>query len=120
MRSPGLRGGSRRLRGGAHLAELDEELRRVGRKDEHVRVGLDEDAGVFLVDLADGFADVDGFGDAGVEVEGLAMRVQLVQGRRTRRGRGRWAQVRAAVDAVDAWRAGARGCICRRRAGRRG
>ena len=44
---------------GADLAELDEQLRRVGRQDEHVGVGLDEDAGVFLVGLAKFFAGGD-------------------------------------------------------------
>ena len=56
----------------ADLADFDEELRRVGRNDEDVGVGLDEDAGVALVDVAEFFAGGDGFVDAGVEVEGLA------------------------------------------------
>ncbi len=75
---------------GADLAELDEELRRVGRDDEDVGVGLDEDAGVLLVGLAEVFAggyglvdlifEVGGGGDAGAVVadtaeagEGLAV-----------------------------------------------
>ena len=40
----------------AHLAQFDEELRRVGGDDEDVGVGLDEDAGFFLVSLAQVFA----------------------------------------------------------------
>jgi hypothetical protein len=75
---------------GADLAELDEELRGVGGDDEDVGVGLDEDAGVLLVGLAELFADGYGFvyfvfqvggrGDAGAVVadsaeagEGLAV-----------------------------------------------
>ena len=55
---------------GADLAELDEELRRVGREDEDVGVGLDEDAGVLLVGLAEFFAGGDGGGDLLFEVGG--------------------------------------------------
>ncbi len=44
---------------GAHLAELDQQLGRVGRNDEHIGVGLDQDAGVFLVGLAQVFAGED-------------------------------------------------------------
>ena len=75
---------------GADLAEFDEELRRVGRDDEDVGVGLDEDAGVLLVGLAKLFAggygfvyllfEIGGGGDAGAVVadaaeagEGLAV-----------------------------------------------
>jgi hypothetical protein len=54
----------------ADLAEFDEELRRVGRDDEDVGVGLNEDAGVFLVDFAELFADGYGFVDLFVEVGG--------------------------------------------------
>jgi hypothetical protein len=36
----------------ADLAELDEQLRRVGGNDEHVRVGLDQNAGFALVGVA--------------------------------------------------------------------
>ena len=46
---------------GADLAELDEELGRIGGDDEDVGVGLDEDAGVLLVGLAHLFAGGDGF-----------------------------------------------------------
>ncbi len=53
----------RALDEGAHLAELDEQLRRVGRQDENVRVRLDEDAGLFLVGLAQVFACEHGGGD---------------------------------------------------------
>ena len=35
-----------------HLAQLDEQLRRVRRDDEHVGVGLDQDAGLALVGVA--------------------------------------------------------------------
>ena len=55
---------------GADLAEFDEELRRVGRDDEDVGVGLDEDAGVLFVGLAEFFAGGDGFVDLFFEVGG--------------------------------------------------
>ena len=55
---------------GSDLAELDEELGRVGRQDEDVRVGLDEDARLFLVGLAEVFAGEDGGGDLLFEVGG--------------------------------------------------
>ena len=55
----------------ADLAELDEELRRVGGDDEDVGVGLDEDAGLFFVGLAELVAGGDGFRDAVVEVGGF-------------------------------------------------
>jgi len=55
----------------ADLAKLDEELRRIGRDDEQVGVGLNEDAGFFLVGLAEGFTGLDGFGDEGFEVGGV-------------------------------------------------
>ena len=48
----------------ADLAELDQQLRRVGRNDEHVGVGLDEDAGLALVGFAQVFAGGDGLGNA--------------------------------------------------------
>ena len=54
----------------ADLAELDEELRRVGRDDEQVRMGLDEDAGFALVGFAEVVASFNGFGDQGFEVGG--------------------------------------------------
>jgi len=52
----------RALDKGAHLAKLNEELRRVGRQDEDVGVGLDEDAGLFLVGVAQLFAGEDSGG----------------------------------------------------------
>ena len=55
---------------GADLAEFDEELRGVGRDDEDVGVGLNEDAGVLLVGLAELFAGGDGFVDLFFEVGG--------------------------------------------------
>ena len=55
----------------ADLAELDEQLRRVGRNDEHVRVGLDEDAGLALVGVAQLVAGGDGLGDQGFKVGGV-------------------------------------------------
>ena len=55
---------------GADLAELDEELGRVGRQDEDVGVGLDEDTGIFLVGFAQLFAGEDGSGDLLFEVGG--------------------------------------------------
>jgi hypothetical protein len=56
----------------ADLADFDEVLRRVGRDDEDVGVGLDEDAGFALVGFAEVVAGGEGFGDAGFEVGGLA------------------------------------------------
>ena len=56
---------------GADLAELDEELGWVGRKDEDVGVGLDENAGFFFVDFAHVLAGCDGFVNAGFEVGGF-------------------------------------------------
>ena len=53
---------------GADLAELDEQLGRIGWDDEDVGVRLDEDAGLFLVDLAHLFAGGDGLFDFGLEV----------------------------------------------------
>src|SRR5579871_1464287 len=60
---------------GAYLAEFNEELWGVGGDDEDVGVGLDEDAGVLLIGLAEVFArgyglidlllQVGGGGDAG-------------------------------------------------------
>jgi len=44
----------------ANLAKLDEELGRVWRQDEDVWVGLDEDARLFFVSLAEVFAGKDG------------------------------------------------------------
>ena len=55
----------------ADLAELDEELRRVGGDDEDVGMRLDEDAGVLFVGLAHVFAGGDGFVDFGLEVGGF-------------------------------------------------
>lgn len=52
----------------AHLAELDQQLWRVGRHDQHIGMRLDKDAGFFLVDIAHLFAGVDGFSDARVQV----------------------------------------------------
>lgn len=60
----------RALDDGADLAEFDEELGWVRGDDEDVRVRLDEDAGLFLVDLAEFFAGGDGEGDLRVEVRG--------------------------------------------------
>ena len=54
----------------ADLADLDEQLRRVGRDDEHVGVGLDEDAGLALVGVAHVVAGCDGFGDQGFKIGG--------------------------------------------------
>ena len=54
----------------ANLAELDEQLRRIRRDDEHVGVGLDEDAGFALVGVAHVFAGGDGLGDQRFQVGG--------------------------------------------------
>ena len=56
---------------GADLAELDEELRRIGWDDEDVWVRLEEDAGLFFVDLTHVFAGGYGFFDASFEVGGF-------------------------------------------------
>ena len=56
---------------GSDLAELDEQLRRIGWDDEDVGVRLDEDASFLLVDLAHLFAGGYGFFDFGVEVGAL-------------------------------------------------
>ena len=52
----------------ANLAELDEELRRIGGDDEDVRMGLDEDARLFLVGFAQVVAGGNGFGYAIFEI----------------------------------------------------
>jgi len=57
-------GGVNRL---ADLAQLDEQLRRVGRDNEHVGMGLDEDSGLALVSLAEGVAGFDGLVHQGLE-----------------------------------------------------
>ena len=54
----------------ADLAQLDEQLRRVGRNDEHVGMGLDEDAGLALVGVAHIVAGLDGFGHQGFKIGG--------------------------------------------------
>ena len=59
------------VNGLAHLAELDQQLRRVGRNDEHVGMGLDEDARLALVGFAQVVAGGDGFGDSVFEVGGV-------------------------------------------------
>ena len=53
-----------------YLAEFDEELRWVGRDDQDVGVGLDEDAGVLLVSLAELFAGGYGGGDFFLQISG--------------------------------------------------
>jgi hypothetical protein len=58
------------LNEGADLAELDEELGWVGRQDEDVGVGLNEDASLLLVGLAELFSGGDGGGDLVFEVGG--------------------------------------------------
>ncbi len=54
----------------AHLAEFDEQLRRVGRNDENVGVGLDEDARFAFVGVAHVVAGTDGFVHQRVEIGG--------------------------------------------------
>ena len=56
----------------ADLAELDEQLRRVGRNDEYVGVRLDQDAGFPFVGFAQAFARFNGFGHALFKVGGIA------------------------------------------------
>jgi hypothetical protein len=60
----------RSLDEGAYLAELDQELRRIGREDEDVRMGLNEDTGLFFVGFAEFFAGCDGCGDLLFKIEG--------------------------------------------------
>jgi len=55
-----------------NLVDLDHQLRWIGRDDEHVGVSLDEQPGFLLVRVAQIFASLDGFGEAGVEVFGLS------------------------------------------------
>ena len=45
----------------AHLAHLDQQLGRIGRYDDYIGMGLDEDAGLFLVDLTQFLAGGDRF-----------------------------------------------------------
>jgi hypothetical protein len=56
------------VNGLADLAHLDEQLRRVGRNDEHVGMGLDEDARLFLVGVTHLFAGGDSLGYALFEI----------------------------------------------------
>jgi len=56
----------------ADLAYLDEQLRRVGRDDKHIRVSLDEDAGLFFVGVAHLFASGDGFCYQSFKISGAA------------------------------------------------
>ena len=59
------------LRAGDHsanLAQLDQQLRRIGRNDEDIGMGLYQDAGVLLVRLAHLLAGSDGLRDARIEV----------------------------------------------------
>ena len=56
----------------ADLADFNQILRRVGRDDEHIRMRLNEDAGLFFVGFAQLFAGGQGFGDADVEVGGFS------------------------------------------------
>ncbi len=51
-----------------HLVHLDHHLRRIGRDHQHVRMGLNEQAGFFLVGLAQILAGFDGLLEAGIEV----------------------------------------------------
>ena len=53
------------------LVHLDHHLRRIGRDDEHVGVGLDENARFLLVGLAQALAGLDGGGAAGFQVVGF-------------------------------------------------
>ncbi len=54
-----------------YLIDFHQHLRRVGRNDHHVRMRLHEDASLFLVGLAQVFARLDGFSEAGLQVVGL-------------------------------------------------
>jgi hypothetical protein len=56
----------------ADLADFDEVLRRVGRDDEDVGVGLDEDAGFALVGFAEVVAGAERLRRCGFEVGGFA------------------------------------------------
>ena len=48
----------------AHLAQLDQQLGRVGRNDDHIRMRLDEDAGVFLIHFTQLFPRGNRFADS--------------------------------------------------------
>ena len=56
----------------ANLAQLDEQLRRVGGDDQHVGVGPDEDARFALVGLPEGVAGGDSFGYSLFEIGCIA------------------------------------------------
>ena len=53
----------------AHLAYLDQHLRRVWRYHQHIWMGLDQDAGIFAVGIAQVFPHLDCLRDARVQVE---------------------------------------------------
>ena len=52
----------------ANLIDLDHQLRRIGRDDEDVGVGLNEEPGFFFVRVTQIFASLDGFGEACVKI----------------------------------------------------
>jgi len=54
-----------------NLAQFDEQLRRVGRDDEQVGMGLNQDAGLALVGFAQAVASFNRFGNQGFEVGGI-------------------------------------------------
>ena len=51
-----------------HLVHLDHHLRRVGRDNQHVRMGLNKQARFFLVGLAQILAGFDRLREAGIEI----------------------------------------------------
>ena len=62
-----------------HLAQLDEQLGRVGRDDEHVGMCLDEDARLALIRFAHVVAGGNGLSTSSSRLRDSPMRVQLEQ-----------------------------------------
>ena len=51
-----------------YLVHLDHHLRRIGRDHQHVRMGLNKQARLLLVRLAQILAGFDGLLEAGIEI----------------------------------------------------
>ena len=77
--SPQRAGGIGRVNDLPHLAELDEQLRRIGWDDEHVGVCLDKNSSLALVGLAQIFARRHGIGYTRIQVGRLGDRTQFEQ-----------------------------------------
>ncbi len=54
------------------LVDLHHHLRRIRRDDQHVRMGLDKNAGFALVGLAQSFPRLHGLSKAGIQIKGFA------------------------------------------------